>query len=251
MRERTVRRFESNSPEYERAFQTFLSHTDQKEKAFAWLVREVEALADRAVMIDAGAGNGMLTARLQSYFNRVTAIEPNASLAAQLLIACPAVHLIRTTIAMALPPEPGTFVLCSHVFYHVPELEWESTLRHMMSWLNPGGVLAIALQNPRTDCMRMVDHFLSGPLDLSRLVSAAADESNGFKARLETVPAQVRTADLTTACEVAEFMLNSTPIPPRPSWNELERYVKEHFAQADGGFQFSCDQDFLRVSKAA
>src|SRR5262249_8738408 len=110
---------------------------------------------------------------------------------------------------------------------------------------------AIALQNPGTDCMRMVDHFLCRPLDLSRLVSAAASGSTDFEARLETIPAQVRTADLRTACEVAEVMLNSRPVPPRPSWNDVERYVKEHFAQADGGFQFSCDQDFLRVCRAA
>jgi SAM-dependent methyltransferase len=246
-----VRRFESNTPEYDRAFQTFLAHTDQKEKAFAWLTREVEALRDRAVMIDAGAGNGELTARLEPYFGRVTAIEPNPSLEAQLRLVCPDVEVIATTIATASPPEPGNFVLCSHVLYHVPEEEWESTLKHLMGWLAPGGVLAIALQNPRTDCMRMVAHFAGAALDLSKLRPTFANGFEGLEARLETVPAQIQTADLNTACKIAEFILNVRPMTSLLSWNDLEQYVEDHFKQADGGFRFSCDQDFLRVVRAA
>jgi hypothetical protein len=39
-----VRHFDSTTPEYTRAFQLFLSHTDQKEKTMEWLDQQVEAL---------------------------------------------------------------------------------------------------------------------------------------------------------------------------------------------------------------
>jgi hypothetical protein len=64
-----VQSFDSTTPEYTRAFQTFLAHTDQKEQAMAWLDREVTALARRGTAIDAGAGTGKLTAWLVEHFD--------------------------------------------------------------------------------------------------------------------------------------------------------------------------------------
>jgi hypothetical protein len=61
---RNVRRFDSTTAEVSQAFQTFLTHTDQKEQALDWLDREVSALGRRGTAIDAGAGTGTLTARL-------------------------------------------------------------------------------------------------------------------------------------------------------------------------------------------
>ena len=168
----------------------------------------------------------------------------------ELRTACPDAVVIAATIASASPPAAGDFVLCSHVFYHIPRSEWESTLLHLMGWLAPGGVLAVALQNPRTDCMRMVNHFLGGRLDLSELCPTANAEDGEFEARLETVPAHVRAPDLGTACEIAEFFLNDLPMPAPPRWEDLEHYVNEHFKQAEGGYQLSCHQDFLRVSRS-
>jgi len=248
-RDAHVRSFVSSGPDYHQAFKTFLAHTDQKDKALAWLRREVEALQDRAVMIDVGAGNGKLTSWLTSYFGRVIAIEPNPSLAAELRAACPTADVLATPIAATLPPAAGNFVLCSHVFYHIPELEWESNLRQLMGWLAPGGVMAVALQNPRSDCMRMVEHFNGVPFDLGKLDRVAETVPGGFEARLETVPAHIRAADLGTACEIAEFVLNVPPRQSPTSWIDLERYVEEHFNKADDGYRFSCHQDFLRVSR--
>ena len=247
---RTVRSFVSSSPEYHRAFQAFLAHTDQKDKAREWLRHEVDGLANRSVMIDAGAGSGKLTSWLTPLFGTVIAIEPNPSLESELRTACPDAVVIAATIASASPPAAGDFVLCSHVFYHIPRSEWESTLLHLMGWLAPGGVLAVALQNPRTDCMRMVNHFLGGRLDLSELCPTANAEGGEFEARLETVPAHVRAPDLGTACEIAEFFLNDRPMPAPPRWEDLEHYVDEHFKLAEGGYQLSCHQDFLRVSRS-
>lgn len=248
---RNVRCFDSTSQEYTRAFQTFLAHTDQKDQAMAWLHREVSALGQRETAIDAGAGTGKLTAWLAEHFAFVTGIEPNPSLAKQFRSACLMIDLIQETILSAKPKAAADFILCSHVFYYLPRAEWEENLRRLISWLAPGGVLAICIQNQGTDCMRMVDHFIGGRFSLGELIAAAETAPDGpYRVRLETVPARIRTADLQTACEVAEFILNVLPLTNPPTWSDLQEYVAKHFARASG-YEFSCDQDFLRVESLA
>ena len=189
---RTVRSFVSSSPEYHRAFQAFLAHTDQKDKARDWLRHEVDGLANRSVMIDAGPGSGKLTSWLAPLFGTVIAIEPNPSMGSELRTACPDAVVIAATIASASPPAAGDFVLCSHVFYHIPRSEWESTLLQLMGWLAPGASWPSRSQNPRADSCRMVNHFLGGRLDLSELCPTANAADGEFEARLETVPAHIR-----------------------------------------------------------
>ncbi len=248
---RKVQSFVSNSPDYHRAFQAFLDHTDQKQNALSWLRREVDALANRSVMIDAGAGSGTLTAWFTPLFQTVVAIEPNPSLESALRAACPTAVVIADTITAATPQVLGNFVLCSHVFYYIPQAEWEPTLRRLMSWLAPGGFLAIALQNPGTDCMRMVDHFIGGRFDLSTLCPLVNGEGGEFEARVETVPATIRTPNREIACTIAEFVLNVLSMPSPPTWEELEQYVDARFRQADGRYRLTCDQDFLKVHRRA
>jgi SAM-dependent methyltransferase len=249
MQPRRVARFDSVTPEYTRAFLRFLANTDQKEKASEWLDREVGSLARRRTAIDAGAGTGKLTAWLAGRFGTVTGVEPNPSLAAEFRAACPSATLVPDTIVGA---EPGAadFVLCSHVFYYIPRAEWEANARKLIGWLDPGGVLAVALQNPDTECMRMVDHFVGGRFDLGDLATVAASAPGGpYDVRLDTVEAHVRTDDLRTACQIAEFVLNVLPMPSPPPWADLEEYVATKFSRRGGGYRFSCHQDFLRVAR--
>jgi SAM-dependent methyltransferase len=250
MRPTHVARFDSLTPEYSRAFHTFLAHTDQKEKALQWLDREVRSLPRRRTAIDAGAGTGKLTAWLADRFPTVIGVEPNPSLADEFRCACPTATLIPQTILAAEPGAAADFVLCSHVFYYIPREQWQTAARRLIGWLAPGGVLAIALQNPHTDCMRMVDHFLGERFDLGELAAAARSAPAGpYDVRLDTVEAHIRTEDLRTACAVAEFMLNLLPMPSPPTWVDLEGYVAGRFARPGGGYQFSCHQDFLRVAR--
>ncbi len=246
-----VRSFVSNTPEYHHAFATFLAHTDQKENAFGWIGREVAKLPARTTLIDAGAGGGKLTAWLMPSFQRVLAIEPNPSLAAELQGACPAAEIMATEILDAPVDAKANFILCSHVFYYIPRSKWEANLHRLITWLDVGGVLAITIQNPETDCMRMVRHFIGGRLDLSELCKSASDSKagTGLDVRIETVPAHIETKDAETACRVAEFILNVLPMPSPPPWQDLEHYVEEHFRQPGGGYRYSCHQDFLRVAR--
>lgn len=69
--------FDSQGEAYERAFQIFLDHTDQKRNAKRFLQKLVVDLPERNVFIDAGAGNGEVTKAFAGAFDRTIAIEPN------------------------------------------------------------------------------------------------------------------------------------------------------------------------------
>jgi SAM-dependent methyltransferase len=244
-----VAKFDSATPEYTKAFHTFLAHTDQKEKALEWLDREVGALAQRRTAIDAGAGTGKLTAWLAKRFATVIGVEPNPSLAVEFRTTCPTATLLPSTILAATPGVRADIILCSHVWYYFPRQEWEANVRQLMSWLAPGGVLAITIQNPDTDCMRMVNHFIGRPLNLRDLAAIVSIPGSPYDVRMDTVEAHIRTEDLQTACEVAEFILNVLPIPNPPLLSDLEEYVATRFTRPGGGYQYSCHQDFLRIAR--
>ncbi len=153
------------------------------------------------------------------------------------------------SIADARPGAAADFVLCSHVFYYVPPDQWRDTLHTLAGWLRPGGVLAIALQNHETDCMRMLRHFTGRQFDLGALGRSYASETAGaFDLRIDTVAAHVDTDSFASAYMIAEFMLNLLPLPTPPERAALERYVQNHFQQG-GRYRFSCHQDFLRLER--
>src|SRR5262249_48678316 len=147
--------YDSQSAAYQRAFQVFLDHTDQKAKARDWLHQLVQRLPARDLCVDAGAGNGKVTAWFSHYFRRSVAIEPNSHLCAELRRTCPTAEVLPTTILAAQPPAAAKLVLCSHVLCYIPELERLLHLEKLASWLAPGGVLVVIVQNGRTDCTRM------------------------------------------------------------------------------------------------
>jgi precorrin-6B methylase 2 len=242
----------SLSSEYERAFGVFLAHTDQKDKARAWLDQAVGRLPQRRVFIDAGAGNGKVTAWYTGQFQRTIAIEPNPHLRRQLEKACPAATVLPATILEAGRTAAADLVLASHVMYYIPGEAWLENLSRLASFLAPAGVLVVVLQNGDTDCMRLLEHFHARRFDLRPLGEAFEREHGGaFDWRLETVEAHVRTADLSAAYTVAEFMLNLLPMPKPPARSALEEYVRRHFAAPGGGFRFSCSQDFLVIQRRA
>jgi SAM-dependent methyltransferase len=242
--------YDSSGEDYRLAFQEFLDHTDQKAKAMAWLEREVEALPGKRVYIDAGAGNGKLTAWFVPRFEQVIAIEPNPALERELRIACPTAVVLAAGIGAAEPPARADFVLCSHVFYYIDRSQWRPTLERLASWLRPGGVLAVALQNHGTDCMHMLRHFTGHIFDLPALARTFEAGAGGqFEVAIETAPARISTDSLASAYVIAEFMMNLLPLPSPPRRVDLESYVEQHFRRPEGGYQFSCDQDFLRIRR--
>lgn len=243
-----VRVYDSQSVAYHQAFQVFLAHTDQKVNARRWLEGLVRTLPARRAFLDAGAGNGQVTVWFLDQFERTIAIEPSPPLSAELRRACPGAQVLPVKILEAQPALQGDLILCSHVLYYIERSAWRANVARMASWLAPGGVLVIVLQNHETDCMRMLEAFLGQRFDLAALAQELVQE-HGQQYRVERhlVPAHVTAPDLASAYVIAEFMLNLMPMPNPPEKCALEEYLRAHFAGPKGGFRFSCHQDFLLV----
>ena len=249
-RAETITVYDSQSREYHQAFQVFLDHTDQKLKAQQWLNNLIDHLPSRHVFIDAGAGNGKVTAWFTERFGRTIAIEPNASLRRELKRACPTADLIPEHILNAKIEIAGDLVLCSHVFYYIHASEWMRTLERLASWLAPGGLLVLVVQNHNTDCMHMLDHFLGQRFLVSSLARQfQAEHGRDYAVRIDTSPAQIETPNFPSAYVIAEFMLNLLPVPNPPPRRALEEYVRAHFERSNATFRFSCDQDFVQIRK--
>ena len=240
--------YDSQTSRYHQAFQVFLNHTDQKDTARYWLNGHVGRLPQRCVLIDAGAGTGKVTAWFIDMFQQTIAIEPNSSLCEELQRTCPTAVVLPTTILQAQPPTTGDLVLCSHVFYYLEQTTWMQHLQRLVSWVSPGGSLVVVLQNPGTDCMRMLEHFFGRRFNLSALATTfEATRGKDYEVTVDTVPAHVETTDFTVAYTVAEFMLNLLPMSQPPSRDAVQQYIRQHFSAAGGRFRFSCDQDFLQI----
>lgn len=242
--------YDSQGEVYDRAFQTFLAHTDQKDKAREWIDAAVATLPKHRVFIDVGAGNGKVTAWYVDRFDDTIAIEPNPHLRQQLQATCPDAEILSSMILETSPSAPGDFVLCSHVFYYIDQSDWMPSLDRLASFLSPEGLLVVILQNEATDCMRMLSHFYGRKFEHSRL-------GNDFKTRhpadfdvqTDTVTCHITTDRFETAYAIAEFMLNVLPLKQPPPRSALEDYVRENFARSPGGYRFSCSQDFLQIRR--
>jgi SAM-dependent methyltransferase len=240
--------YDSQSVAYHQSFQVFLDHTDQKVNARRWLDGLVQGLPVRSVFLDAGAGNGQVTAWFLDQFERTIAIEPNPFLSAELRRTCPKADVLPVRILDAHPVVPADFILCSHVLYYIERSAWRATVARMASWLAPQGTMVIVLQNHETDCMRMLDAFLGQRFDLAALAQEFQTEhGDQYHVERQLVQAHVTTPDLASAYVIAEFMLNLIPMPRPPEKRALEEYIRTHFASPSGGFRFSCHQDFLLV----
>lgn len=244
--------YDSQTAAYHDAFQVFLDHTDQKLRTREWLDRLVETLPSTSVLIDAGAGNGKVTAWYVKAFERTIAIEPNPYLCDELRTTCPDARVLPTTILEAQPDAPGNLILCSHVFYYIDPSERIRHLEKLTSWVAPGGVLVVIVQHHETDCMRMLDHFLGLRFNMAELTAQLGETfDDRYQLELDLIPARIRTKDLDAAYTVAEFMLNLLPVSHIPDRRAVAAYVEEYFANPSGGYDFSCHQDCLVIHRAA
>ena len=240
--------FSSSTPAYHQAFQTFLDHTDQKTKAREQLDVLVGQLPAKRTFIDAGAGNGKVTAWFTDAFERTIAAEPNDSLRQELAQVCPRAEVLEHTILDAPITAKGDFILSSHVFYYIDDNAWMENLERLASWLAPQGLLVVIIQNHESDCMRMLRHFLKRSFNLNDVAQRFKTKHPGrYQVHMRTVPSQIAAPDLETAFRVAEFMLNLLPLQDPPSSEDVRAYVASQFAAAGGGYRFSCTQDFLEI----
>ncbi|MEO3873302.1 class I SAM-dependent methyltransferase [Nonomuraea sp. B12E4] len=240
----TVKIVNPMSADYDTAFAAFLAHTDQKERAHEKLAHIVARLPRRRTLIDAGAGTGQTTAWLARRFTRTIAIEPNEHLRRKLARTCPDATILSEDIATARPDHLADLVLSAHVFYYIPQPSWPAHLQRLASWTAEGGSVVVILQNPETDCMRLLRHFTGHRFDLHPLAQAFADR--GWDMTTGTVPATIDAPDLDTAVIIAQFLLNLVPLPHPPALDDVAAYLQDRLRVA-GSYRLSCDQDFLEL----
>lgn len=244
----TIQVFDSQGESYKQAFQVFLDHTDQKRNAKRWLQQVVETMPTRQVFIDAGAGNGEVTRAFADAFDRTIAVEPNVYLLSQLQQAIPHAEVIGEPILKAKPAAKGDLVLCSHILYYIPPEEWLAHLECLVSWMSPTGVTIVILQNRESGCMNMVHHFFNHRFELRHIVDLFQQKHRDRYDVITTLdPAHVDTPDFASAYTVAEFMLNLLQMRHPPRRQDVEIYIKTHFATVDGSYRIPVHQDYLQI----
>ncbi len=192
----------------------------------------------------------MVTQGFTPLFEKTIAIEPNLFLLKKLHQAVPEAIIHDKTIMETQLEAKGDLILCSHVFYYIDPKDWLVNLEHLVAWLAADGVAVIVLQNPKTDCIGLLEHFLGKRFDLAALADQFAKKhSNEYETKIESSDASIETEDYASALMIAIFMLNLLPHPHPLSITELEYYISSHFLQENRKYHFSCNQDFLQIRR--
>jgi hypothetical protein len=229
--------------EYARAFEIFLTHTDQKSKTIGWLTDFVNGLRSHRLFVDAGAGEGSTTAALAKFFDRTIAIEPNRELRAELAWRCPEAEIMEEPIGDASIASPADFVLCAHVLYYIPQNDWTDTLERLTSWLGPYGAGIVLLANSNADVTALPREFFGGNLDLSPAVQEFKARHDDFEIVTHTLNCEIVVDDLESACTLTRFFLSDYPVwGGTVTRRKVEEYVRSHFIDPRG-YRLSCDQD--------
>ncbi|WP_308295958.1 class I SAM-dependent methyltransferase [Streptomyces sp. ISL-96] len=253
-----MRVLDVSSDAYRRAFELFLSGTDEKAVTHARLADLVAGLERRRVFLDVGAGAGQTTAHLGRRFDRTVAVEPSAAMRERLVQACPGAVVVAQPIESADGDgadlrDTADLALLSHVLYYLPEEAWLPTLRRVLGWVAPGGTLLVVLQSPGNACMRMVEHFTGTRFDMrpfARQLGELTAQVSGWS--IETLDVRYRTTRFAEAVDVAEFMVNVPVLPsldPLPARADLVAYVEKHFARPDGTYVIGHAHDILCVRR--
>lgn len=109
-------------------------------EAISALVREL-GLHRRSMVVDLAAGTGKLTRDLTTYFERVIAVEPLATMRAELARAAPAAEALAGAAEhMPLPPASADAIFVAQAFHW---FEGRPALDEIARVLKPGGGLAL------------------------------------------------------------------------------------------------------------
>jgi SAM-dependent methyltransferase len=247
-----VERYRWDTPEYASAFATLLRATDERVRIDRLLRETMAHYPAESSAVDWGAGSGALTRVLLERFRRVYAVEPSPSLRATLETNCPAAQVIAGTIMSAGPPEPVEVGIISHVLYHVSDHKWGAHVIRAASFLSPGGVLLVTLNDPDAGPNRMLDHFGAWPFDLYASLEGTVRRHPEFDFSFVRVPAVIHTRSFEDTVAVARLTLcdrDEDAFSRPPTEDEFRRYVRDHFwneAQGQGGWPHSVVVCFVR-----
>lgn len=248
-----IKLFSSLDEYYDKAFSTFIKSTDQKENAKTWITDYLNGLDTKYNAIDAGAGNGVLTAILAKHFETVQAVEPNETLLPELATAGKNVAILDQSILEAMLPQASAdLVLCSHVLYYIPQSEWDEIMKRLLYWTRPGGRIIIILQAEDTDCMKFFKKLRNEEFPILRFMDNFAHSGTAHSVDVLRQSSTIRSQSREDLELILEFLLNLTPFEndaPLPSKQDLYQFIGTLPQSEAGEYRMSCDQLFCVITK--
>ncbi|WAR43509.1 class I SAM-dependent methyltransferase [Methylomonas rapida] len=226
------RRFHWQDADYATAFNTLLRASGERPHVHAFLRKLIDQYPTTGLALDWGAGDGDLTQLLASHFDNILAIEPNSSLRAGLIAACPKAVILDGTLSTAMPPGNVDVGIISHVFYHIPDHKWSAYVLRAARCLSEHGTLVVMLKDANSACNRMLEHFGATRFDLVATLLPIMQRHTEYNYRLERLPGSFSTSNLQDTLDIARLMLCDRDADAfcRPLLEEtFVDYVKTHF----------------------
>lgn len=140
-----------SSNEFRNLFDSLVSATDEYTKLIPMLKETVvPALSNTEALLDVGAGPGLITEPLSTHFGEITIIEPDSIYCLNATEKALSQGKLVTAFNgswddVSLGKRRYDLVVCSHVLYFVETFEWGRFIDKMISYLAPGGRLAVIL----------------------------------------------------------------------------------------------------------
>jgi trans-aconitate 2-methyltransferase len=144
--------------------QLYLKFERERGQAARDLLARIPPLAPRKI-VDLGCGPGNSAAILALYFRgaEIFGVDTSANMLAAARQRLPAAHFIHQDLVEWTPSEPVDLIFANAALHFAPD--HEKLLARLMSFLTPGGVLAVQMPNVLQDAahalMRMVS--VDGP----------------------------------------------------------------------------------------
>jgi hypothetical protein len=239
----SVRRYHWNSTEYAEAFAVLLRSTRERTFLHRLVTDTLSRYPADSHAVDWGAGSGDLTVLMRQHFRHVYAVEPSASMRAQLEYKCPDAIILDGTIVSASLPTTVEVGVMSHVLYHVPDHKWGSYVLRAADHLSQDGVLLVIQSDLDTGANQMLEHFGAPRFDIYAALAAVIRQNKEYDFTFTRGPGPLRTTSLEETLQVARFVLcdrDEDAFSRPPTEEEFQRYVREHFwdeQTATGGWQ--------------
>jgi SAM-dependent methyltransferase len=156
-----------SNQEFRNLFDGLVRATDEYTKLIPVLTETVvPGLSNPNALLDVGAGPGLITEPLATYFEEVTIIEPDPvyclNALEKLLSQSKLVTAFNGTWDdVFLGSRLYDLIVCSHVLYFVEAPKWGHFIEKMISYLAPGGRLAVILVTREDNSNATIRQYLN------------------------------------------------------------------------------------------
>ena len=121
---------------------TFINCSSYPEKIKKALEAEIKE-SSKSSFLDIGAGPALLTRSIGKAYEKSTVVEPNPKYESSYQNL--GVEYFLDTFERVRLEDKYDFIFCSHMLYHVPQLEWPIVINKMDKLRKKGGRIAVTL----------------------------------------------------------------------------------------------------------